>query len=1174
VTCPRCSAENRADAKFCRDCGAALAARCPACGASNEPGQKYCDECGTPLLAPASTRPEPPAAERRLVSILFADLVGFTTLSEGRDAEEVRELLSRYFESCKRLISLYGGTVEKFIGDAVMAVWGTPTAEEDDAERAVRAALDLVAMVSALGQGIGAPELRARAGVLTGHAAVTLGAEGEGMVAGDLVNTASRIQAEAEPGSVLVGESTKRATEAAIAYADAKSHELKGKAQPVPLFRALRVTAGRAGALKGQGLEPPFVGRERELRVVKDLFHASAEETKAHLVSVIGVAGIGKSRLSWEFEKYIDGLADDVWWHRGRCLAYGDGVAYWALAEMVRMRCRIAEEEEPASAREKLHAALEEHVPDPEERQWVEPRLAHLLALEGAAPGDQENLFSAWRILFERLAEQSPTILVFEDMHWADAGLLDFLEYLLEWSRSLPLFVLVLARPEFAEERASWGAGRRGFTSLYLEPLSPQAMDELLGGLVPGLPDELRGGILGRAEGIPLYAVETVRMLLDRGLLEQEGDAYRPVGSIGALEVPETLHALIAARLDNLSAEERRLVQDASVLGKVFTKQGLSALTGLSEAELEPLLAALVRKELLSIQADPRSPEHGQYAFVQDLVKRVAYETISRRDRKPKHLAAAEFLRSLFSAQENEAIEVVASHYLDAYAAGPDDPDAEEIRAKARETLVRAAERAASLAASVEAQHAYERALELTDELVARAELHERAGVAAATGARTDEASAHYERSIELFRAAGDSHAAARVSARLAEILWDRGRLEDGLENMERALEVLLEEEPDEDVALLAAQVGRFRFFAGDSDVAMQRIEKALELAEALSLPEVFSQALNTKSLILTTRGRRAEGLVLIRHALEVALEHDKPSAALRAFYNLVDFRSLEDRYEEAADVVRQGLAHARKVGSRYWEWSFLGLGYPFYALGAWDEVVAMWDELPHEDWTRARLAYGAVLSSAVPVSVHRGRLDDARRMVDAVGAFEHSADVQERCQYGLARAHILLAEGDGPGSLQVAEAAFGGREALGFTAAEVKESFALAVQAALEVGDVEKADELLTGVEQLSPGQRPQFLSAHAARFRAHLAARSGDAEESERLFKRAGGLFHELAVPFHLGVTRLEHGEWLASEGRAGEAEPLLGEAREAFERLDAKRWLDRVAQARVGERAPGYA
>jgi class 3 adenylate cyclase/tetratricopeptide (TPR) repeat protein len=1170
--CSNCGAENPVGQKFCGECGTALAAVCPSCGAPNPAAQKFCGECGTALaeLAAAPGTPTTPAktlpvAERRLVSVLFADLVGFTRLSESRDAEEVRELLSRYFDTCKRLISRYGGTVEKFIGDAVMAVWGTPVAQEDDAERAVRTALDLVAAVSALGDEVGAEGLRARAGVLTGEAAVTLHTEGEGMVAGDLVNTASRIQALAEPGSVLVGESTKRATEAAIAYSDAGDHQLKGRVEPVRLFRALRVTAGRAGALKMEGLEPPFVGRDRELRFVKELFHASAEERKAQLVSVGGIAGIGKSRLSWEFEKYIDGLIDDVWWHRGRCLAYGDGVAYWALAEMVRMRCGIFEDEEPVSASEKLRAALTEHLTDSEERQWVEPRLAHLLGLEAAPIGDQENLFSAWRILFERLADQWPTILVFEDMQWADAGLLDFIEYLLDWSHSLPLFVLVLARPEFADKRPSWGAGRRSFSSLYLEPLSSQAMNELLAGLVPGLSDDLRASILARAEGIPLYAVETVRMLLDRGMLTREGDTYRLIGPIETLEVPETLQALIAARLDSLTADERHLLQDASVLGKVFTKHGLQALTATSESELDPLLGALVRKEMLSIQANRRSPEHGQYSFLQDLVRRVAYETLSRRERKSKHLAAADYLLALSSAEEDEAIEVIASHYLDAYAAAPDDEDAEQVRAKACETFTRAGERAASLAANAQAQQAFERAVELTDDALSQAELHERAGVAAAIGGRTDDANSHFEQSIALFEARGAVHPAARVSARLAEILWDRGRMEDGLKSMECSLAVLLTEEPDEDVAALAAQVGRFRFFSGDTDVAYERIETALRLAEALSLPEVLSQALNTKALILMTQGRRNESSVLLRHALTVALEHDKPSAALRAFYNVADgVLSCADRYEDAVNTVRQGLAHARKVGNRYWEWLFLGQGYPFYYLGAWDDVLAMRDELPREDWTRARIAFGSALRSAVPVWVHRGRIDEAKQMASALEELEHSADVQERAYYGFARTQILLAEGNRAEALRVAESVLEERAALGLEHDAVKEAFALAVQAALEQGELEKADELLTLVERLAPGLRPQFVSATVGRFRAHLAARAGQAEDADRLFKGAAGLFQELEVPFYLAVTRLEHAEWLVSEDRPDEAQPLLSEAHEIFNRLKAAPWLDRLARA----------
>src|SRR5919204_544017 len=257
------------------------------------------------------------------------------------------------------------------------------------------------------------------------------------------------------------GDATKRATEAAVVYEDAGVRELKGKADPVQLWRAVRVIGGRGGALRSTGLEAPFVGRDRELRVIKELFHASAGEAAAHLVSVMAVAGTGKSRLSWEFFKYIDGLADNVRWHRGRCLPYGEGVTYWALAEMVRTRAGIVEGEEPETQLEKLHTAVEESIPDPEERRFVEPRLAHLLGLEAAAPADRENLFSAWRLFYERLADEMPTVMVFEDMEWADASLLDFIEYLVDWSKNHPLFVIVLARPDLAERRPG-GAGRGG----------------------------------------------------------------------------------------------------------------------------------------------------------------------------------------------------------------------------------------------------------------------------------------------------------------------------------------------------------------------------------------------------------------------------------------------------------------------------------------------------------------------------------------------------------------------------------------------------------------------------------------------------------------------------------------------------------------------------------------
>ena len=432
--CPACGGDTPDAKRYCANCGTSLVALCASCGAALLAGKSFCADCGTPVAAQPSV-PTPvegsqaPAGrgptELRLVSVLFCDLVGFTPLSEASDPEEVRELLSGYFDLARAIVARYGGVVEKFIGDAIMAVWGAPVANEDDAERAVRAGLDLAAAVAAYGAEYASGGLEARVGIVTGTVATTETPE-EGLVVGDRVNTAARIQAAAPPGRCYVDESTRRATEAAIVYADAGSRELKGKSEPVRLYEAVRVIAGVGGALKSEGLEAPFVGRDRELRLVKDLFHASAEESRAHLVSVTGIAGIGKSRLGWEYYKYLDGLSSVYLWHRGRCLSYGEGVAHWALAEMVRGRAGILEGEDSAAAAAKLRAAVAEHVADLEERQWVEPRLAHLIGLEDGWLASKEDLFAAWRLFFERMSEGHPVVMSFEDMQWADASLLDF----------------------------------------------------------------------------------------------------------------------------------------------------------------------------------------------------------------------------------------------------------------------------------------------------------------------------------------------------------------------------------------------------------------------------------------------------------------------------------------------------------------------------------------------------------------------------------------------------------------------------------------------------------------------------------------------------------------------------------------------------------------------------
>ncbi|MGZ4127026.1 MAG: adenylate/guanylate cyclase domain-containing protein [Actinomycetota bacterium] len=1165
MQCGSCRADNPDGHKFCSNCGAPLARTCPNCSSAVLAGAKFCGECGFALAGIPAAAPvgngelagrEPPTSERRLVSVLFADLVGFTTLSESRDAEEVRELLSRYFDTCRQLIARYGGTVEKFIGDAVMAVWGTPVAREDDAERAVRAGLELTAAVSALGSEIGAPDLRARAGINTGEASVTIGTSTEGMVAGDMVNTASRIQSAASPGQVFVNEGTRRATEAAIAYDDVGSFELKGKAEPLSLWRAVRVTAGRRGAQKSTALEAPFVGRDRQLRMVKDLFHASADEHAAHAISIIGIAGIGKSRLAWEFEKYIDGLLDTINWHRGRCLAYGEGVTYWALAEMVRMRARIVEEEEAASAIEKLRAVVASTLPDPEERRWVEPRLAHLLGLEERVAPDRADLFSACRLFFERLSDIHPTVLVFEDLQWADPSLVEFIEYLLEWSRAHPLFVITLARPEVADRYPNWSANKRNFTSLFLDPLDAPAMEEMLEGLVPGLPEETRAKILARAEGVPLYAVETVRMLIDRGLLVPEGDRYKPAGAVESLEVPETLQALIAARLDGLTSDERSLLQDASVLGKTFTRAGLAALTGRPESELEPLLGSLMRKEFLTVQADPRSPERGQYGFLQDLVKRVAHDMLSKKERKARHLAAAEALRLTWGEEEGDVVEVVASHYVEAYEAAPDAPDADEIKARAAEMLARAGEHAASLAANEEAWRYFEQAIRLTDDLRRAAALHVRAGDTAWMSEHREEARVHLETAKSSFESLGLPKETALALAALSKVLATEGHIEATLEMMEKAFEVLSKQDQDEALGELAAEISRVAWWTGRTELAAERAELAMSIGEKQLVPHLVANALLTKSVMLLTRGHNEEATALLKHAASVAQENDLPMLLARAYNNLSMRMGQRDRYEEGVAYGRDGVNVAHRIGDRWMEnWNLGSAMQSLLQSGRWDEALRDAERIGpvRVDWAEAMMV--------IDIHLARGELEQAMAKLEGTPESELIEDVQTRALLSVERGGVYAAKGEWGKALQAGREAMKERAFLGSGFMQVKFGFALAMQAATALGDIEALEEILDEIGAMAPGEMTPFLSAQAARFTAHRMRLKNEGAPEGR-FKEATGLLREIGAPFWLAVVLTEHAEYLAGAGRAHDAEPLASEARGIFEQLRAQPWLDRVA------------
>ncbi|HEY6608781.1 MAG TPA: adenylate/guanylate cyclase domain-containing protein [Candidatus Limnocylindria bacterium] len=1098
---------------------------------------------------------ETPAAERRLVSVLFADLVGFTTLSETRDAEQVRDLLSRYFETARQIIDAYGGTVEKFIGDAVMAVWGAPTAFEDDAERAVRSALDLVAAVEALGEEIGA-ELELRAGVLTGDAAVTLGATQQGMVAGDLVNTASRLQSVAPPGTVLVGEATMQAAADAIAFEPAGEQLLKGKQAPVASFRALRVVAQRGGVGRSEQLEAPFVGRGPELRMLKDFHLATGAERRPRLVSIIGQGGIGKSRLVWEFLKYIDGVTEVVYWHQGRSPAYGEGISFWALAEMVRSRAQINEHDEPAAARAKVRVALDEWVTDEVERRWIEPRLLQLLGLDSAdadARPDRDSLFAAWRVFFERIAEHGVVILVFEDLQWADEGMLDFIDHLLEWTRDRPIYVIGLARPELLDRRSDWGAGRRSFTSLALEPLGPEEMRELLGGLVPGLPDAVVERILERAEGIPLYAVETVRMLLATGQLVLDAGVARPIGDLSELSVPASLHALIASRLDGLEAGDRSLLQAASVIGKTFTAEAVAAVGGLTDADAVTHLRGLVRREMLTVEANPRSPERGQYGFVQSLVREVAYGTLAKKDRRRLHLAAARYFETL----DDEGIAgALAEHYVAAYLAQPDGPEGEAVAAQARVALRGAAERARALGSFTQAVRFLERALEVTTDPTEELALQTAAGDAGLFAGLDDEVTAHTARALELARQLGDRERIMLAAVDHAIATSVMGRVADGAALLEPMQEEYREFEGTTGYVRLRAELARAYLLLGRGEEVLRVVDATLPSAESLELTRETLGLLTTRGAALAAIGRPREAITILIGAVSAGSAAEMPDVELRARVNLSYAAAGEDP-QLAYRTARDGLELTRKLGMR---------GYAYYMIGNATELairVGDWD------WALAELEEAVATSEQDNTALLRRAEILGLRGHDTSADLQHVADfvaemteIQAPATIAEVRALMAFARGDQRAALDLAQSAYRLNMAPDANAVET------AIRAAAALSDADAVAAALGMMEEY-PGRVPAAVLCEG---NATLAGLAGRRQEALAGFIDAVRRWHELGLHFEAALAQLN----LVTVLGAADAQARTAgeEARVMFERVGAAPLLDRLAEAMTRGGAAGAA
>lgn len=1156
-SCTSCGADLPADAHFCASCGAPAAPpTCSSCGQDVATGSRFCPHCGAALAVadPTSTgKASAPIAERRVTSVLFGDLVGFTPLSESRDAEDVRELLSRYFDECRVVIGRYGGTVEKFIGDAVMAVWGVPVAHEDDAERAVRAGLELVEATNAMGADVGAPGLAMRVGIVTGEVAVTVGATAEGMVAGDAVNTAARVQSAAEPGRVWVDETTRSLTSASISFADTGEHELKGKVEPMRLWQAGDVIAAVRGIQRVDGLEAPLVGRDRELRVVKELFHAAEEAQRPRLVVIDGVPGVGKSRLAWEFEKYIDGLTADVWWHRGRCLSYGDGVAFWALSEAVRARLGLVETDTGHVVEERLDAGLLTFVALEEERDWLRPRLAALIGAESTGSFARLDLYSAWTTFLERLGGgNEPVVLVLDDAHHSDDGLLDFLDHLLGSARA-GIFVVVLARPELLARRHDLG-GRRT-TVVRLEPLSDAAMERLIDGLVDGLPADTREALVRRAEGVPLFAVETVRALIDREAVVPRDGRYVPsdgvVIDLDAVGAPASLQALVAARLDALGPQERRIVADASVLGASFTRDGLLAL-GSDPDQLDATLASLQRKEILTVRMDRFSSDAGQCAFVQSVVRQVAYGTQSKRDRKSRHLAAVEYLETWPGAIDDLAV-VIAQHLLDAVdASSPGDTDVPDLTVRARDMLTLAAERASAVGSPIDAQRIYEAALDRATDAAEQGRLHTALARVSLDAGDAQAAAEHAEQATLLFDGLGDRIAAgvaAAVHANTRNTLQDNATAIDICESRLRTLDGTSGSE--EALLLLNRALGRAHRSRGDFDRALRYVERWILLAEALNDYEALADAYLMVADRYSTIGAPLTGASMSEGAARLSREHGQFDMLARALNNLAIYEVGHD-LDAALAWGEEGIEAARRSGvSREVD------------VTTFNYAVAL--------WTAGRLASAqAVVSEAADTMVDPGiRLSLTvvqAWLSDATGGPLPQAVLTEETDSAadlawMANLEIMQALRRGSPT-EAARHAAGSLDDL-LAAGGIEDDFMHLwppmVEAAIDADDLGLAERLLGPVTTRAVGIVSPAVSAHLRRLQGLIGAARGDDPVGVEADLRAG--IEALEAFGAIGVrarAQEEFGRWLTSQGRTGEATALLGAAREAYAEIGATGWL----------------
>jgi class 3 adenylate cyclase/DNA-binding SARP family transcriptional activator len=627
---------------------------CDRCGGANPPEARFCLACGAGLNLERSE-------SRRLVTVLFCDVTGSTALGEGHDPEQLRRVLSRYAREARAVVTRHGGTVEKFIGDAVMALFGHPAVHEDDALRAARAALELRANLAQLNETLEREygiAIEIRIGINSGEVVSGDPRGGDGFVTGDPVNVAKRLEEAAEPGEILIGAETYLLARDALRVEQVAPLSLKGKQAPIDAYRLVGVIPSVLP--RTRRFETPLIGRERELALLQYAFERAVNERACHLFTVRGSAGVGKSRLVAEALARLD---RDVVVLRGACLPYGEGITFWPVLEVVKQATGISEEDTPEQAREKIVAVLE-----PEESAAVlADRIAGLLGLAEAS-GSADEGFSAFRKLLESLAQRQPLVLILDDLNWAESMLLDLVEHVAEWSRDAPILLVCLARPELIDARPGWGGGKPNATSIFLEPLSDDESSRLIEHLVgSGLPDDVRARIQAAAAGNPLYVEEMVAMLLDEGRLRNEDGRWVVGGDLADLRVPASIKVLIASRIDQLAPAERRVLECAAVEGNVFHRGAVAGLAGADEeGGVEPQLRELVRKELVRLHR-PAFPGEEGFCFRHPLIREATYESMPKETRSRLHERLASWLEEAVGDGLGEHDELLGYHREQAF---------------------------------------------------------------------------------------------------------------------------------------------------------------------------------------------------------------------------------------------------------------------------------------------------------------------------------------------------------------------------------------------------------------------------------------------------------------------------------------------------------------------------